>query len=516
MLFDYRRNKQQSGEVMTSSPTMEIYREDVLGHEHFPLKLGRMERYMLWDDLPDYPKRFRVANRFEGTVDERILRIAVSIAVRRHALLLAVPDSKDNPRYWQLPPVCRCDVLWGEGTFHDPPQSIRFDWTSSEEYRGLRIWGRNSEGESEIVFDFHHANCDGLGGRTFVKDFLLAYDTLVESARSNGLPDAGNRTSISSTISWSKIDSKLLVDRDQSRNMLSTNQSRPTNLFEKLINAFKFHAFNPKPMFPNAKRQNTSDNSNRLSQTFSVRLHTFSQEHTARIVKRCEHQNVRLNDLAACLLSKSIIEWNVQQRPESRKDRVRILIPTDLRTIRDRCLPAANRFGFGFVVVTGRDLECWDGLHASVSRQLDQIRRLRLAQDFVTILGIFQKLPGVHLLAKHFLRLPIPLATAVLTNLGDVSRRHRRRYERDEQSPVIGGMRLLQVYAIPPLRPGTGLGVGLVLTAGRLSLSACMDRSVFGTESDNFFASLVQAWTDWIDENRNEHGTLTGSVKQRG
>ena len=197
-----------------------------------------------------------------------------------------------------------------------------------------------------------------------------------------------------------------------------------------------------------------------------------------------------MNDLAVSRFLQVIADWNRTHGKATDQQRLRIMIPTDLRSFPDGRLPAANRFGFGFVI---SDVGCCSNLQLlvdQVTKQTQAIRKYSLGLDFVEIFGAFTSFAG---LAKRLVRIKRCLATGVLTNLGDLSRRHRRSLVDASESIRIGNTTLESVTCFPPLRPKTVVGIGICGTRDSFTVGIVMDAK-HGTvqDADALLAAMVK------------------------
>ncbi len=495
-----------------------VPRSEILGQSLFPLALARMERFMIWDDSPRYPKRFRIGMQFEGEIDGPRLRRAVEVAIRRHAMLLAKPDHAIRPKHWVLGEFASFQFAWGRGNFENAPEGFEKCWKKPDQFAALRIWGCNEVGQANLVLDFHHANCDGLGARVFLRDLMLAYDHLTaQSSRPatvEGLQDASELDGDCEGPDWPRLEPKDLVDRDCFYRPQPDENSRPTTIWEKLLHAYRFHVLGPVAMFgvTGEKRIKTP----RSVSVVSYHHRTLSQVVSTQILEACDRRGERFNEVAIALLMQTIADWNVRHGRSKPKHRLRILVPTDLRTLRDKTLPAANRFSFAFVGAHLWETADWTTVHGLTHKHMEIIRSLRLGVDFVDILGLLQSIPFISRIARLTLRIPLPMATAILTNLGDVTRRHRKRYTHQDGCPVVGGLVLKSIVGVPPLRPKTALGVGLSFAAGKLTIGAALDVSCLGRETAMVLDSYIAAWQNWLakDQTVSESHRSQPSVLQ--
>ena len=139
----------------------------------FPLPLAPFEEYMLGDDHSAYPMVFFLRLRFSGRIDETSFETAYQAAVSRHSLLRAILASKGKRNLeWvesdQLP-----SIRWVErGNSDALPRAAPMDLTKDP---GVAAIGLHGDEGTDVVLQFHHSCCDGLGAFQFVNDLLVAY-----------------------------------------------------------------------------------------------------------------------------------------------------------------------------------------------------------------------------------------------------------------------------------------------------------------------------------------------------
>lgn len=436
------------------------------GRAYFPLPLVPMEQFMLWDDSPAFPKRFRVVTEFRGEVDVAKLDEAIAKSILRHPLLLAQIDLSSVPPAWVLPEHPRIRWVWGEEAWQVCPAALTRQATDSG---NLRIWGGAKDGKAHLTFEVHHAACDGLGLRQFVGDILRYYDFLHHT------PSQTSHT----TPTLTRLEPERLRHRGVFKRPGPDGNSRPTSLWEKLTQAYDFHCRGPVPLSGTLGKHPAS----RPPQPHHYLRQQLDPEATQRLLLAWEKYgdaSSTVNDRAIARLLDVMAEWNLRAGRAPLTQRLRVMMPVDLRNHADGRLPAANRLGFGFLI---SDLaSCRDpaGLGRSISAQTQAIRRLSLGFDFLEIFGFLAASPR---LARWIVQRPRCMATAVLTNLGDVSRRHRKVLI-DQSAPLrIGNLELESVVGFPPLRPKTHLGVGLCRSARGLTVGLVADAQHF-TEED--------------------------------
>lgn len=479
---------------MTSLPIPLL---QIQGREHFPLPLVAIEQFMLWDDTTDYPKRFRVILDLHGELKRDLLETAIKSAAVRHPLTLAHLDDATKPPRWVIPERPEVPFRWLEGSWFDPP--FPDAWNLKTE-SGVRVCVSQSDEQTyQVSFEVHHSTIDGLGLRQFVADMIIAYDHAC----------AGN----DSEPDLKKLLPERLLERGVFVRPKPSEDSRPTTTRERLSHAYSFHFRGPKAL---------AKNKNKPTASTTVRRHIYRRvvlspeqrvlwEHSLRpneastpassqasgpeASKSLEHEGAStLNDLVVSRFLQVIADWNRTHGRAIDQQRLRIMIPTDLRSFPDGRLPAANRFGFGFVV---SDVGCCSNLQLlvdNVTKQTQAIRKYSLGLDFVEIFGAFTSFAS---LAKRLVRIPRCMATGVLTNLGDLSRRHRRALVDASESIRIGNTTLESVTCFPPLRPKTVVGIGICGTRDSFTVGIVLDAK-HGTvqDADALLAAMVRVPVD--------------------
>jgi len=458
------------------------------GKKTFPLKLSGMEQFWLWDDSPEYPKRFRIAMRFVGTIDWNLWNEAIRSAAARHPLLLA---HLKHGR-WVLPNSPKIFTGWNKGDFETSPFPEAWDLGIES---GMRLWGgiersenigiesgiSNALDEQPFLFvlECHHAVCDGLGIRQFLAEWFLIYDQLI----------AGSDTKVKLV----RLDASLLAKRGEIRRKLINKELPSQRFWEPLKLALGFLLCSPNRLQPHLQTRNSKP---------SDGLHHFRMKilNPAETAAALDPQNdclANFNDVAVAAMLKTVHDWNhdTGRRPFSvlgtRTLRFRVMIPTDLRSLQDMRMPAANRIGFGFAVADSLDCISPSQLLKSVTEQTLGMHRFGLGWDFPEIFGLLVHAPW---LGKLLVKLPFRYASAVVTNLGDVTRRHRRQVAMEDLYPRCGDLKLQAIFGVPPLKRGTAIGVGLCRCGDTVAIGMTIDGRQFGSnEADELLERYAQS-----------------------
>jgi len=467
----------------------------------FPLSLVAMEHFWMWDDVPLHPKRFRVVIELSGVVNVPRLESSIAFAAARHPMLVSVIESGARTRQWIIPSEPRVGWQWNSGPWQASP--FPDEWNLAVE-GGLRIWGSQNDEAAEISFETHHAASDALGLRQFLRDIFVAYDQLTKDPnRQPELP---------------KLTYARLKERGVFLRPAPTADTRSTTTWEKIVGAYHFHFRGPAPI---ATPKSSSKARTAASRHHYFR-HTFDRSETDRIEQThtenalkifaakspvgvhgrdvaSSHETLStLNDAAIAHMMQVLATWNADHGSAPPGQRLRIMIPTDLRTLRDSRSPASNRLGFGFVVATQSDCGDFSKLLSNIRSQTQAIRKYRLGLDFVEIFGLFAKQSKI---AAWLIRLPRCLATAVLTNMGDSFGRFRKLFEVVDGKFKVGDLFVESFAGYPPLRHKTLLGIGMSRCAGRLTMGIIIDGEKFSYDQAEKLNQLwIQSWSDSINE----------------
>jgi hypothetical protein len=477
-------------------------REEILGHELFPLPLAPLEKYMLWDDTSDHPKRFRVAMRFHGTLDKHAAKLAFQWALPRHAMLLAEPDDSVKPTNWILPEVQTFRIPWGlKGYEQLPTEAFRGE---TKNFAGLRFWFHQEDQWIEWCLDFHHASTDGRGGRLFVLDLLRAYEEACQGHDHYEKPRRLDPKALLHRGVYRRLASSPRPSSEHAEHTVSGPESskqedvvRATTWQEKLVHGFHFHVLGPKPLAPAQHR--TPSHGPPASPRLLYQKTSLTQDCTRQLEQRMLPNGLSWNELGLGLLFGTLGKWNEEQN--RKHGRLRVMVPVDLRDYGDRYLPAANRFGFAFVVIQQTQSQDLSFVLRSVQEQMKRIQKLQLAVDFN---GIFEACQhsriGEWCLRRALSRLGC-FATAVLTTLGDLTKHTRKSHRFEEDVPWVADMKLDAVVGVPPLRNQTSFSVGLTNAAGALHLASIVDQVALGAEAQVLHHRFCNAWSHWLQAN---------------
>ena len=213
---------------------------------------------------------------------------------------------------------------------------------------------------------------------------------------------------------------------------------------------------------------------------------SFTVEETASIKQRAAADGASLNDVAVAAVMRAVAAWNEDAGHPARQ--LRITMPASLKSPGTRA-PACNDMGYAFLDRTAEQCQAPVDLIRSLAIASRWIQEHRAAGRFLDTLAIIDRFPPALWLLT---RLPVPLSTAVVSFVGNVGPRLRANVPRDGGCDLPGGLRISAVNGVPPIRPGTRLGVGLVIYDGRLHVTVLADVHALGEAAPPLLTAAIR------------------------
>jgi hypothetical protein len=236
------------------------------------------------------------------------------------------------------------------------------------------------------------------------------------------------------------------------------------------MGATGFFAYRPTPL-----HAGPGTNGDGQSSGFpGLRCHTFSASETATLLATARRLECTLNDLLLCDLFLGLSRWNARYSTNGRRDVLRIMVPTNLRTEGDSVMPAANVVSMAFLDRRAGKISSREALLRGVSWEMNVVKKGRLGLTMIHFLGMLSKCPGG---LEKVLLADRCLATSVLSNLGDPTQDVD--LPRRDGRLVVGDMVLKRIEAYPPVRPATHATFGITTHAGELTVALHFDRRRF-------------------------------------
>ncbi|REK19520.1 MAG: hypothetical protein DWQ37_00155 [Planctomycetota bacterium] len=421
----------------------------------FPLPLTPFELYYYLDDRPACPTTFPVELLFTGTLDRERFYAALEETVRRHPLLRAAIDDRSGTPRWVPAAGEQPFIDWDDSTAPiTHPDGEFIDLKSAP---GLRTWVRTSPGQARVLFQFHHACCDGLAALEMVKDLLAAYkgdqpikrDAELLRRRGDIVPPDTPKPSLAVSVrdalytlnvwSWILLQQPVPL-------AAPAGASKPS----------------PDPILPFVVAT--------LSAAESRGLRDLAASH-----------GVSSNDLLLRDWLVALRRWN-ETHAGSARGRLKVNVPVSLRTRDEARMPAANRLGYAFVTDDGTATD--DAALLEVVRsETHRIKDWKLALYF---LGGLTLASGFRSAIRWVLSRNASLATAVLSNVGRFA---PERSLKRGQKWTCGDLVLDRVCGAPPIRKLTRAAMIVIEYGGATTFCLRCD-------PQHFAASDTQALLD--------------------
>ncbi|MBN2577906.1 MAG: hypothetical protein JXB10_02865 [Pirellulales bacterium] len=395
----------------------------------FPLPLTTFEKYMFWDDRPEYPMVFAVRMKLRGELHRADFESSLNEALAAHPLLCAlVKRTARNGPVWTLSEERRPTVDWNvPGVPIGSPRGEGIDLNSEV---GLRVWGRQGGGVAEVTLQFHHACCDGIGALRFIGHVLAAYGMRTASAgRRPTLPPGSpeglvRRGSFAAGGSWGRgfwanvRDAVRWVGRRSV--ILCPRAAAPA-------------AAAPPPFL-------------------EMHRHIFDESEKKKIQQAGTRQGVKVNDLLLRDLFLTLRQWNAERESRSAKRWYRIAVPVYLKTGKDVCPSADNGVSYNFLTRQGNQYADSHEFLKSICRETDMATCRRRALMFLRGVQFIGRLPGgmpLYLGANRC------FATVVLSNVGDIRRQFGAQFPHESGKIIAGNLILEDIFGAPPVRANT-------------------------------------------------------------
>jgi len=435
-----------------------------------PLPLAPFELYYDFDDEPEYPTTFPVELRFSGPLNRAWFERALADTVARHPLLSARIEDGDSGPSWVAGPDASPRLDWND---HEvpmrPPQGDAIDLRTGP---GLRTWVRASESRARVLFQFHHATCDGLAALQCVQELLARYRML-----------AGDRDA---ERLLRRVDPQLLATRD----VLASDEPRKASAWSGIRDIWytlkvwsSILWLTPEVLQPPSGGKADK----RTPELLAFHIAELAADETAALHNLAAVHRATVNDLLLRDLLLVLRRWNDRQAGP-RAGRLRITVPVNVRTRGDAAMPAANRIGYGFVTARLDERDDPAAVLAKVREETRRIKDWHLGLYFLGGLAFASKFPRMFARAMRRER---SFATAVLSNVG--------RFSPDKTlAPTdkwrCGELTLEWIGGAPPLRRLTRAAIIVIEYAGRASLCLRTDPHAFDE------ASTRELLTELVEE----------------
>lgn len=441
-------------------------------NETVRIPLSIFERYMLRDHSAEYPMMQLLHADFRGDLDPARLSAAFDQALFRHPLLTARVEGSGKRAQWAIspagspvsPPIRFASVQ----KFADIPATFA-DIIEPSLGQHVMAWHLPTETGCKLLMAVNHVAADGFGIAQLMADWLTSYEQLYQG-NSIEAPDLQER-----------------IDDLPRRGLPGWRESEQTVTRWQAIRNFFRETLNWYLRSPQQIAAPTRSNP-ALAPCNDIFVRTLTAHETRGLRHAALAQGVTLNDLMLREIFLCLANWNTKHGQQRPRDWLRILMPTSLRSSKDKSLSAVNRLGYTFLTHRAAECENPDQLLESLKAETAAIRKWNLGQMFLDGMAFAEKIPGLWSL---FTRRKSCLATAVFSNIGEISHRWLQALPREGKSLTVGGVVVERIYGAPPLRHGTRVVILASLAGEELTLSGL-------TDSRYLDAAQSQEWWDML------------------
>ena len=450
----------------------------------FPLHLSPVESFMLADDQPGYPMTFVIHLQVAGQIDQPALEGALAEALQRHPLLRAlIKTAKGSLPCWTLLEDPRPAMDWACDTVPATcPTDKPVDLTKEV---GLRIWVRQGPDRATVTLQFHHACTDGTGAYRFIGDCLAGYG--IRTTPGDHQPVFG------------EVDASLLRTRKDRAMSLSSCATRAQRTPLALREFWKILRRQPAPLAPPGSAAHGSQ----AADFPGFVCYSFDRTRHEYLRSVASAQGVTLNDLLLRDLFLTLDRWQGKRLSWFRPRRLRIMMPTELRGTEDYAMPAANMVAYTFLACAVGDVRRPNELLRTIRDKTALIKHERSGTLFMDMIYAASQ---VRWLLPFVLRRKLCMASAILSNVADPSRRFTARLPRKAGRIVAGNLVLEEITGVPPLRPGTRATFSISQYDRRLTISLRCDPHLFCMEDT---ASLLGLYVEQLSRSAADHSPQT-------
>ncbi|MDR0706179.1 MAG: hypothetical protein LBF88_14490 [Planctomycetaceae bacterium] len=417
--------------------------------------LTPFEEYMLVDSHPVYPMSCFMQLRFQGRFDIDLLSQSLQKILKIHPLLCSVIEKTRSGRFcWKLS-VETIEIR--RGTFHAEGINL-------EREPALKITlDEQADHQSDLWFEVHHSASDAAGMQRFLEDLLIEY-----------------------SVQKCFLNPKILLLREPVHPLLLRNRGRYGQNFGTFLwnlprqiwgleraRTFLFNRIIPLiPQKPDLSKNLPPTNYPAL---FRRKL---NDEETKQVQILAKLSKVTINDFLLRSLFLAMNDWRQHEKIPEQAGWLRIAIPTNLRTLNDCLMPAANIVSMVFLDRKPNRLQNNHSFLQGICREMRHIKKCNLGLALIYGLTVYRKLFGSY---EKMINQNRCWTTVTISNLGLLFHQtpfplHNGNLRIDKE------LELTEIHSVPPIRPQTVLGVCAFSYANHLTLDMQYDSELLNPD----------------------------------
>lgn len=446
----------------------------------YPIELEAFDRMMLDEDSPRRPMVYPQILELTGKLQRPAFESALRQALERNPLFESqlCRNAQGTP-YWRSSAKHSVKVLWR--TAPEKPLGVGAYRLRLPRTAGARIIVDEHGERTTVHFLWHHAYTDGLGSFRTIGDLLAFYALQVDpTAAASVIPLERQRLrSRGEPMLWGpELDVKPVTASDMMMTIVSPVVAKEA---VALAGAKQARFDRPRQPFP------------------GLILKDYDPKGFTAIRKAAENKGLTAHELLSFCTYRFVAKWNQEHGRTSTTGLIRVAIPVDLRGRGDEATPASNIVGMFYPSISVADCLDDEKLLQRVKSDAIRSRTEQPAPRLNQALRLGYTIPK--LVAASF-RGNRCMATCVLSNVGDPSRRLTATLPRQDGKLVAGNVTVENMYGISPLRRGTRLAIGVQSYNRRLTLSMRTDPYRFDLKDTqrmmDAFAGVVESVvSDW-------------------
>lgn len=411
-----------------------------------------LEEFLFWEDRPAYPWSCFNRLHFRGQLDRSKFEQVVRAILQRHPLLHAKARMRGRTHLEWIVEAPQPVIVWEKGPVGGPfPPATHLDLLRET---GIRFRVISDGCDSDLVIQFHHACCDGIGMFAFIHELLIAY-ALACGATGEGLR-------------LPTLDPEELAGRGK----FGLAFGKLARMLPKqAVGLLGVRQFLMRSAIPIVPHEPADDNDAPSPQYPAILTGTLDTSQSATVLQTATRMGVRLNDLLAARLFLALVEWR-SANPIPSDAWLRMMVPVNLRTQANHAMSAASLASLVFL--DRRPLDCTDPerLLRSIHDEMSLILSHRLGFTFLFFSRLLNLVPGGLRRRSRDRRCAM---TCILSNAGRIFADSP--LPQQEGNLVAGNVRLMSFDSVAPIRPLTCISFAVTTYADQLSLTLHYDPS---------------------------------------
>jgi hypothetical protein len=340
---------------------------------------------------------------------------------------------------------------------------------------GLRVWIRADEQRSVFTLQCHHAVSDGIGTYQLISDWLWYYASEIGSPLDQELSPAEPQ------VLRDRIRNSFNLENYHDDNGKFDTQSTKTLAWQCIKGVQPLSA-------PKGKAAQNQLADRAVGNFPGLCSFEFNQKVYREIRRVGEQRGQTTNELLIERLLVTIRAWNEQNGQRGRRD-LCIMMPMDLRELDTRMATAANLVSYALIRRKQSECVASETLIDSLRQEMLRLKHERQRTPFMSMINYIRRFPtGI----KRWLGSRRCMATAIVSNTGDPTKRFLVPFPRVKGLLKVGNLTLTDIYGVPPMRSGTRLTISIFTYRRVLKICLRCDPHLFAREDTERFADAYQ------------------------